>query len=208
MKLSVIIQAGGESRRMGCNKALVPFMGQPMIQRVIARVAPVADELLITSNQPEDLAFLQFPAYTDLVPGRGALVGLYTALSIAHFPLVAVVACDMAFANFAILAAERDMLLAQDADAVVPQTNCGYEPFHAIYRREECLQAVKTALDAGYKRANSWYKNVKMVPFTAQQIARYDPQGEAFININTPEELAYATKMVLDQSMEKVPQAA
>ena len=194
MQLSVVIQAGGESRRMGRNKALAPFLGQPLIQRVVMRVAPIADELLITSNQPESLAFLGIPTFPDLMPGRGALSGLYTALSSARYPLVAVVACDMAFANAALLVAEREVFIAQQVDAVVPQTDAGLEPFHAVYRREVCRDAVKAALDAGKKRADAWYAAVRMYYFTSEQIARYDPQGEAFININTPDELDQASK--------------
>lgn len=189
MKLSVVIQAGGESRRMGQDKALVPFLGQPLILRVIQRVRPIADELLITSNQPETLAFLNLPTFPDRIPGMGALAGLSTALTIAHFPLVAVVACDMAFVNPDLLAAERDFLLERNVDAVVPQTEAGYEPFHAVYRREICYKAVKTALERGQKRADSWYPDVRMLPFTPSQIAPLDPTGEAFTNINTAEDL-------------------
>jgi molybdopterin-guanine dinucleotide biosynthesis protein A len=189
MKLSVVIQAGGESRRMGQNKALVPFLGQPLIQRVISRVATLADELLITSNQPDALAFLQLPTHPDLLPGLGALGGLYTAFAIAQHPLVAVIACDMVFVSAPLLAAQRDVLLNQIVDGAVPRTSAGYEPFHAVYRRETCLAAVKASLDAGMRRADCWYSNVHMAYFSPEQTDEYDPRGEAFININTPEEL-------------------
>ncbi len=101
--LTVVIQAGGESRRMGQDKALLPFLGKPLIQRVIERVASLADELLVTTNRPEAYQFLDLPLFPDVIPGRGALGGLYTALSAASQPLVAVVACDMPFASPALL---------------------------------------------------------------------------------------------------------
>ena len=107
--LTVVIQAGGESRRMGQDKALIPFLGDHLIQRVRGRVAPLADELLVTTNQPQGYRFLGLPLFPDLIPGRGALGGLYTALSAASQPLVAVVACDMPFVNAEMLAAGRDM---------------------------------------------------------------------------------------------------
>lgn len=192
MKLSVVIQAGGESRRMGQNKALVPFFGQPLIQWVVSRVSPLADELLITSNQPDALAFLQIPIFPDLLPGKGALGGLLTAFTIAHHALVAVIACDMVFASALLLAAEQDFLLEQNADGVVPQTSAGYEPFHGVYRRETCLAAVQSGLVAGMQRADGWFPTVQMISLSPEQTAIYDPLGEAFTNINTPEELQRA----------------
>lgn len=199
-KLSVVIMAGGESRRMGQDKALVPFLGQPLIQRVVARVAALGDEVLVTGNQPDSLAFLGLPVYPDLLPGRGALSGLYTAFASAQHPLVAVVGCDMPFVSSALLAALRDALLSQAVDAVVPRTGRGLEPFHAVYRREPCLAAVKAALEAGLKRADSWHAQVRMAYFSEAEIARYDPRGEAFININTLEELRDAERIAQGQS--------
>jgi len=73
---SVVIQAGGESRRMGQDKALLPFLGEPLIERVINRVVPYADELLITTNNPEDYKVFNVPLFQDILPGIGALGGL------------------------------------------------------------------------------------------------------------------------------------
>ena len=192
MKLSVVIQAGGESRRMGQNKSLMSFLGEPLIQRIVRRVKPIADELLITSNQPETLSFLNLPTFPDLLADRGALSGLYTALAIAQYSLVSVIACDMAFVNARLLLVEREFLLNQNADGVVPETMTGIEPFHAVYRRETCLVAVKDALDTGQKRADVWHSAVQMAYFPRHLLSFYDPSGQAFININTPEELAQA----------------
>ena len=193
-KLTVVIMAGGESKRMGQDKALVPFLGQSLIQRVLARVAALGDEVLITGNQPEELAFLGVPVYPDLLRGRGALSGLYTAFASAQHPLVAVVGCDMPFVSPGLLTALRDALLMQDVDAVVPRTREGLEPFHAVYRREPCLAAVKAALEAGFGRADSWHAQVRMAYFNETEVTRYDPRGEAFININTVEELKTAER--------------
>ena len=93
--LTVCIQAGGQSSRMGEDKALKPFLGRPLIQRVIERLSPVADELIVTTNRPDDYRFLRLALRADLKPGRGALGGLYTAIASAAHPIVAVVACDM-----------------------------------------------------------------------------------------------------------------
>ncbi len=190
--LTLAIQAGGESRRMGVDKGRVDFRGQPLIARVLERLAPLADEILVTTNHPEDYAFLQVPCLPDVLPGYGALGGLYTALSAARHPLVAVVACDMPFANAELLAYQREEMLAAEADVAIPRMPLGLEPFHTIYRKATCLPLVKTALEAGKRRVDAWLAQANIRYLTPEEIARYDPRGLAFLNINTPEELAAA----------------
>jgi molybdopterin-guanine dinucleotide biosynthesis protein A len=194
--LSVVIQAGGESRRMGRDKALAPFLGRTLIERVIARVQPLADELLVTTNQPADYLFLGLPLFIDAIPGRGALGGLYTALSYATRPLVGVLACDMPFASPALLTYQRDLLDDPELDAAVPRTEGGTEPFHAVYRRETCLPAVAGALQANKWRVDAWFAQVNIRFLSPEETARYDPKGRAFWNVNTPDELEEAEKMV------------
>lgn len=190
--LTLVIQAGGESKRMGKDKALVEFLGQPLIQRVIERLSHLADEVLVTTNRPEAYYFLGLPLFGDVYPGRGALGGLYTALHCAQHPLVAVVACDMPFASATLLAAERDLLLTSGSDAVIPQTRDGSEPFHAVYRRETCLPAIQRAIATDRWRVDSWFGDVRLRWMTVDEIAAYDPDGRAFWNINTPQELREA----------------
>lgn len=192
MKLSVVIQAGGESRRMGQNKALLPFMGQSLIERVISRIKVISEEILITSNEPNLFDFLHIPVFADLVPDRGALGGLFTAFSITHTPLVAVVACDMPFVNPQLLEAQIKSLVDQNKDCMVPRHQNGTEPFHAVYRREVCCAAVKASLDLEHKRVDSWFPVVHMGFFEAEEITRYDPSGNAFFNINSPEDYQQA----------------
>lgn len=195
MKLSIVIQAGGESRRMGTNKALVKFKGKPLILRAVERLKPLADELLVTTNQPESLAFLHLPLVPDVLPGRGALGGLYSALNAARNDLVAVVACDMPFISPALI--QKQAELAGDAwDVVIPVTPQGFlEPLCAIYRRSTCLPVVKAALEAGKMKVIAWFPNVKVLkvdPFATNPIrAGCDP----FFNINTPEDLELAQQL-------------
>ena len=193
--LTIIIQAGGESRRMGRDKALVPFLGVLLIQRVIQRVAHLADELVITTNFPENYEFLGYPVAKDLIPGRGALGGLYTALSSAYHPLAAVIACDMPFVNPILLAAERDLLLGSDYGAVIPDTGNGIEPFHAVYRKETCLPAIRAAISADLWRVDSWFPEVRIYRMHADEVNKYDPHQRAFQNVNTLEELRKAEQI-------------
>lgn len=198
MGLTVVIQAGGESRRMGRDKALVSFQGIPLIARVAGRLAVIADELLVTSNHPEELAFLGLPCFPDLLPGKGALGGLLTALSSASENCVAVVACDMPFANPAILEMASDLAIKSDFSAVVPRFNGGLEPLHAIYRPEICLPYIRASLEASRLRMDAWFEQAGVHILEQETYAALDPRGLAFINANTPEELERAE--ALDRS--------
>ncbi len=144
--LTLAIQAGGESRRMGTDKALLPFLGQPLVVRLLSRLAWIADEVIITSNQPENYRFLGLTPIPDLLPGLGALGGLHTALSAATHPYAAVVACDMPFASPEIFLYALAQLRERSADVVIPRTEAGMEPFHAVYRCE-ILPAADTSSD-------------------------------------------------------------
>jgi len=198
-KLSVIIQAGGGSQRMGQDKGLVNFLGQPLISRVAQRLRPIAAELLVTTNRPQDYTFLGLPLFSDLLPGTGALGGLFTALSAAAYPLAAVVACDMPFANPALLAAEGEWLLQAGFDLVLPRTASGLEPFHAVYRRLACLPHIQAALSAGKRRVDAWFGEVRVGELLPPEIFKYDPLQLAFQNVNTPSELAEAEQIAKSQ---------
>lgn len=195
-RVTVVIQAGGESRRMGRSKATVPFAGRPLISRLVERLGPVADDLIITTNEPDNLVFLhsEFPdirvqLVCDAFDYRGALPGLYTALQAARNPYVAVVACDMVFASASLVVAEALAMNESGADVVVPVNKHGYEPFHAMYRRMTCLPAVRAALDSGQKRAQAFFGDVNVCEFPQSKVLEAEPMGGCFINANTPEEL-------------------
>jgi molybdopterin-guanine dinucleotide biosynthesis protein A len=192
---SIVIQAGGQSRRMGKDKALLPFLGQTMIERVIERVAPTADEILVTTNNPVKYSFLGLPLFSDLIPDRGALGGLYTALKVANGDYVAVIACDMPFINPELIVAERDRLIDTGADIVIPGSSDGLEPFHAVYRRVICLSHIIAAIEADKWRVDSWFSQVKMEIFGLEETLTIDEDLYSFKNVNSTEELHDAIEL-------------
>jgi molybdopterin-guanine dinucleotide biosynthesis protein A len=179
---------------MGRDKALMPFLGRPLIQRVVDRLTPIADEMIVTTNRPEDYRFLGLPLFPDLIPGRGALGGLYTALSSASCAAVAVVACDMPFASSSLLEAANTLLVQEGADVVIPDSGGGLEPMHALYRRATCLPAIESAIEANQWKLISWFPQVNVRILQPNEIKLYDPASLAFWNLNTPEEFAEAEK--------------
>ena len=205
-KVTVVIQAGGESRRMGQSKALVPFAGRPLMCRMIERLSPVADELIITTNEADRLAFiaddypeLNIRLVADLHDYRGALPGIHTALEAATNPFVAIIACDMLFASPRLVVAEAIALKESGADAVIPVNKHGYEPFHAIYRRSACLPAVVELLGKGEKKAQAFFDRVKVREYEQAEVLHAEPMGGCFINANTPDELRVLEEAFLEQ---------
>jgi len=188
---------------MGEDKALKPFLGRPLIQRVIDRMTPIADEIIVTTNRPAEYEFLNASTRSarrlrlvpDLKPGRGALGGLYTAIASAASPLVAVVACDMPFASPKLFEGARKLIVEEGADVVIAKTEEGYEPLHALYRRETCLPAIEAAISADQWKVISWFPQVKVRTLTSDEVKSLDPAGLCFWNLNTPEEFVEAEKI-------------
>ena len=198
-RITVVIQAGGESRRMGQSKALVDYQGRPLIERFVERLYPAADELVITTNEEDRLQFLNDGRADDPIrlcadeyDYRGALPGLCTALRAASNEFVAVIACDMIFASPRLVVAEAIEMSEAQCDIVVPVNQHGYEPFHAMYRRSTCLPAVERAIEAGHSRVQTIFDDAELnvVQFPQKRVLDAEPRGGCFINANTPEELA------------------
>ena len=180
---------------MGHDKALVPFLEQTLLKRVYQRVQELANEVVVTTNNPDALEGLGVRLAVDKIPGRGALGGLFTALEAAAYPNVAIIACDMPFVSPDLLYHQMVLLGTENCDAVIPKTSVGSEPFHAVYRRATCLQAVKQALQAGRWRVDSWFGSVSVVHVLPEVVRLYDPHQVAFWNVNTADELHRAEEL-------------
>ncbi len=202
---TIVIQAGGKSKRMGEDKALLPFLGHPLIERIINRVSSLGDELIVIANDlvANDLAannmadyqFLNLPLYRDVIPNRGALGGLYTALSVSACPIVGVVACDMPFVSAPLLGHLKNILLETDADAALPSTEGGLEPLHAVYRRDTCLPLVKEAIEDGLWKVIGWHAQADVLTLSPAETRQHAPNPRTFWNLNTPEEFQAAEEV-------------
>jgi molybdenum cofactor guanylyltransferase len=187
--VTLAIQAGGRSSRMGRDKGLVELAGKPLVRHVIDRLGDLAGEIILTTNQPEAYAAFGVRTARDLQPGAGALDGLLTALEAAGGDPVLVVACDMPFASRPLAAYLLSLSL--EAEAVVPRPGGEYEPLFAVYRRT-CAAAIRRALDAGQRRVISFFPDVGLRVVETAEAQSVDPDPWSFFNINTPADLAEA----------------
>ena len=200
--ISLVIQAGGKSSRMGENKGLMRFMGVPLIQRVYERTKNIAGEVLVVSNTPEDLDFMDVSLVSDSIVGKGAIGGLYTAMDRASSMYVAVVACDLPFVSAAILNEGARLLEEMGADVAIPNVNGDfYEPLHAVYRRETCKRAILEAIQSDQRRLISWFPSVRVVEMDKDLCKQLDPSGLAFFNINNKEDFLLAEQIELGKTI-------
>jgi molybdopterin-guanine dinucleotide biosynthesis protein A len=102
------------------------------------------------------------------------------------------VGCDLPFANLDIFQYACDQMGTGDFDVVVPSTDKGLEPLHAVYRRDTCLPVARRALDRGDLKLINWFPAVKTLTIGPEETAKFDPSGLAFWNLNTPEEFRRA----------------
>jgi molybdopterin-guanine dinucleotide biosynthesis protein A len=191
--LTVAILAGGRSSRMGTDKAFVRVLGRPLIEDVLAQLAGLGSETIIITNRPDDYRYLDVPLFGDVLPDKGALGGLYTALHAASQLHVLCVACDMPFVVRPLL--DHLLALAPEADAVVPRLGGEAEPFRAVYARAACLGPIRAALEAGRMRVISFFPDVRVRWVEEAEIDRYDPKRLSFFNVNTPADLEEARRL-------------
>jgi molybdopterin-guanine dinucleotide biosynthesis protein A len=184
--LTVAIQAGGKSTRMGRDKSFVSFGGRPMIEVVRDHVFGLGEELILISNNPEPYAYLDLPIYGDIYPNSGPLGGIHSALTHATYPHVLMVACDMPWLNHDLLT--HLISLRETADIVVPLWHKFPEPLHAVYSKR-CIAPVEQNLKAGDLKITRFYGYVDVRYVNQDTITRFDPEGRSFTNINEPGDL-------------------
>lgn len=180
-----VILAGGPSSRMGSNKALLPHQGGRFIEAIHRQLAEVFEEVLVVTNAPELFDFLPCRKVPDLIPGMGALSGIHSGLVHSATPHIFVTGCDMPHLVQALVRHLAES--ARDLDVVVPESDTGLEPLHAVYGRGT-LGAVEEALRAGKGRIVSIFEKVRVKTVPRAEVAMFDPEFHSFLNINTPED--------------------
>lgn len=182
---------------MGKDKALLPFLGTPLIQRLRDRFLELDCEIHVITNRPANYQFLDLPLHRDSIPDRGALGGLLTALEIAGTSYVGVVAADMPFASPTLLDYLRDQIQTTGADAVLPSSDHGPEPLHGVYNRSTCLPLVQEAVHNDRWRIVAWHDQAEIQTLTPEETSQAAGTAFTFTNLNTPEDFAAAEKLAL-----------
>ncbi len=197
-----VILAGGKSRRMGQNKALLQLGDEPIIGHVIRRMRLVTDELLLITNNHAEYTHLGLPMHSDRVPDAGALGGIYTGLMHASHEVILCVACDSPFLQPKLLTYLVSVL--GEDDAVMPYTqssrqtplcrNIILQTLCAVYAKK-CLPIIESMLQESELRVHALQERAHIQCIPPEVWQQFDPEGMSFFNINTPDDFERAKKL-------------
>jgi len=186
-QVCAVILAGGQSRRMGFNKALLEIGGQPLIRILVNRTRLLTNRTLISSNDGSAYTFLDIPVIPDHFSGHGPLAGIHSAMLWDMSPLFLVLACDLPNLHESFL---RNLIsLATGFDAAIPRTTDGLaHPLCAVYRRT-CLPSMERALERGANKViENFLDNSLSIKWVDPDEGQFEDADLA--NINTPEDLS------------------
>ncbi len=205
--VSLIVNAGGQSRRMGQAKALLPMpqTGTPLIVHIVRRLLPsVTDQVIVVANDPQVVAAVnrldKVMVVHDQWEQGGALGGLATGLAACaeRTEWAMVVACDMPFADasiFAQLTAVAEKV--PTADAVIPRLGGVAHPFHGLWHRRS-LPTMTAQVEAGQLGVQAALARLNVV-WVDEDALGIAADSRAFYNVNHPEEWAALQSVLSDQ---------
>lgn len=144
MELSAVILAGGESRRMGRDKAWLHFDGRPLVELAVAKTRQLGiQEVFISGRAGEDYSAMKCPVLFDLEPGFGPIGGIERGLHECSSPLLLVLAVDLPHMSLTFLSRMREAC--DRLTGAVPKLNGQLEPLAAIYPKR-CLALAFAAI--------------------------------------------------------------
>jgi len=191
-----VILAGGKSRRMGRDKAFLPFGEGLLIERVIEVVQQVIANVILITNTPEQYQRFGLPMFSDVIPEAGSMGGIYTGLISARTPYSLCLACDMPFVKTAFLRFLCDT--ATEADVVIPRNAEDFQPLCAVYS-QVCREPIRHKIEDQRLKITGFFDQVRVRVIDGDLLAHYDPHDVMFFNANTPEEYAKAQYMLEEQ---------
>ena len=183
MKVSGVILAGGKSRRMGTNKAMLGLGQNTMLELVVKGMRQVAEEIIIVSSDPDPYLHLGLPVVQDILGGCGPLGGLHSGLHHAKNNFSFVAGCDMPF--FSAPLARHMVSQSPGYDVVVPRQGEYLEPLFAIYGKG-CLPFIEAKLNEGRFKIMGFFSLVRVKYVEGEDISSLAEPKRIFFNVNTP----------------------
>jgi len=183
--VTAVVLAGGRSKRMGTDKALIRYQGHTLLERQVANMQRLFTHVLVAGGDPARYPHAPAPVVPDVLPSGGSIVGLHAGLSAATTDRIFAVACDIPFPQEQLI---RFLVeAAPDADWVVPQTAKGLQPLFALYS-QRCRPAIEAIVATGDMRIQRLDDHIETARIAEVDLRRHDPALRSFININTPDD--------------------
>jgi molybdenum cofactor guanylyltransferase len=193
MKVGAIILSGGNSRRMGTNKALLPISEKPNIERMKDELYKNFEDMILVTNHQKVYEFLKIKMVSDHYPGKGPLAGIHAGLMAANHEVNLVVACDMPFVSAGLGAILVENL--REYDAVVPIIGGTKHPLFAVYRKK-IVEKIKSCLENDSLRMIHLLDNLNVLYMTEEDLQTFTKESleQIFFNMNHPEEYEWAKR--------------
>lgn len=190
------VLAGGRGKRLGMDKTSLEIGGKPILERIITVLESLFPRILVVTQRDnhaaESLAGPGLNVVKDILPGRGPLGGIYTALEYSASEFVFVMACDMPYPNPGLI---RLLLSwAPGWEAVVPRRGRYIEPLFAVYRRD-VREKIREKLETERLKIHEVLDELRVRYVDEEEMAARDPGFLSFFNINTPEDLEAARRL-------------
>ncbi len=186
---SAIVLAGGRSSRMGQPKALLRFDNEPLIVHIVTALRSLCSDIVVVGAPDQPLPPLDARVIHDTVAHQGPVGGIYYGLAAVRGDIAFVVACDSAFLSLPLVAHLFDRI--SDHDVVVPHWGGRLQPLHAVYRKG-VVPVLERRLARGDLTLMHLFDKVRTLTIDEDEIRRFDPDGDSFFNMNTPEDYATA----------------
>lgn len=131
---SLIVLAGGGSRRMNQDKALLPVKDGTLIEYILQQLEGYFVDTLVSISESDKFEFLNKKLVVDEKQGYGPMMGIKSALSVSRHEKNFVIACDIPKIHFNLL--DNILLMGQNSDIIVPISPSGQvEPLFAVYSK-------------------------------------------------------------------------
>ena len=157
---TAVVLAGGQSRRMGRDKSLLPVDGVPLLQRLVSHLKDSFPAVLVVTGRADAYPFLDVPVLADLRAGEGPMMGILTGLRSARTDASFVVACDIPEVDLDLV--EALLRLSEGVDAAVPRFPGDlWEPLFAVYR-QSMIPHLERALARGERKVIEAYADAQV----------------------------------------------
>ncbi len=184
--LTVAILAGGKSRRMGENKALIQLGGHPLISHIISRLRTLHPaEIMIITNEPDVYARFGQRIVQDSTPDQGPLGGVYTALSSSRTQYNFIIACDMPLVKPTLV--KWLWHACNNYDAIVPQKDNQKQYLHSIIQ-SRCASRAFDNLQSQRRSMHAFFSEIN-TQFCDYADFKHIDNDDSFTNINTPDDI-------------------
>ena len=187
-----LVLCGGDSRRMGRDKALLELAGSNLLQRAVAVVAPLVDEVFLGTGTSPRYPELKLECLLDVQAGVGPLAGLSAgleALDERGAEWLVLVACDTPRLDVDLFQVLLERAVATGVDACLLESDGGIEPMCAVYRKT-CREPVRLALQRGQRRMRSFHGDITLGIMQEHELPESMRGKQLGFNVNTPLELA------------------